>query len=191
MLVNLTINKEGVKDYYKKWMEVCKENNLSDLKTTYEKFLDRFTPIDNEPGFYLENDPGVPMSWLQIWYDEFSRVVDFKDLYDYFPKIDDYENVYDYFENYKPQYGLVDNIGQLKNYYKEEIEDPNQRIVFFLRVISHHPEKAGQEGGFRPHKNGAYLGGYEQIRDHEYYDDCVFEEGYQGYLIQFHLVPVV
>lgn len=147
------------------------------------KNSDRFNPINNEPG--------VPMARLQTWYDEFSRVVKFKDLFDYFPKIDDYENICDYFENYRPQYGLVDNIGQLKNFYKEEIEDPNQRIVFFLNVISHHPEKAGQEGGFRPRKNGTYLGDYEQIRNCEYYDDCVFNEGYQGYLIQFHLVPVV
>ena len=35
------------------------------------------------------------------------------------------------------------------------------------------------------------IGTYKQIEENEYYHDCEFDDGYQGYLIQFHIIPVV
>ena len=51
MLVNLTINEEGIKNYYKELMQIYEEHNFNDLKTTYEKFLEGLSRLSDSISF--------------------------------------------------------------------------------------------------------------------------------------------
>ena len=181
MLVNLTINDEGVRAYYDRWVEFYKEQ-VKEFDKTYEEFRVRFTPVDGESGFYLYIDRFSPMRQLQEWYNEFTQTIGYEDEFKAFPLTFD--------EHQMHQYGLADTIDQIKEYYKEQIEDPDTKWVIFVEAIKYHPENAGKTGGFRPYKSGIYIGQYDEIRDCEYYDDCEFDDDYQGYLIHFHIIPV-
>lgn len=182
MLVNLTIDKEGIKQYYKRWKKFSKEDGFK-FDLTFEQYCERFTPVDGNIGFYLDNDIFSPKCQLKDWYKEFTQDITCEDEFKAFDEV-----AFDY--SWRSQYGTADTIEQIKEYFKEQIEDKNSRWVIFLSAIKHHPENAGKWGGYRPYKSGPYIGKYEQIKDCEYYDDCEFEEGYQGYLIKFHIIPV-
>jgi hypothetical protein len=88
-------------------------------------------------------------------------------------------------------YGLCDNVEQAKKYLKKFINHKSKVFVIWMYPIFHHPENAGQWGGFRPHKNGEYIGKYKKIIEGcEYFDDCVFPKDFQGYIFGFHAVRI-
>ena len=175
MLVKLTPIENGIREYYNRWIEITKK------KITFEQFFENFTEVDGIPGIYLNLDICSPKHNLKDWYEEFTQVIGYEDEFKALTNED--------ILKWKNQYGTADTIDQIKEYYKEEIESDKPWVIF-VSTVKHHPENAGQWGGYRPYKSGPYIGIYDEIRDTEYYDDCEFPEDYQGYLIKFHIIPV-
>lgn len=177
MLVKLTPNIENIKVRYETLKDVAQKSGV-ELKVSLEGFIEYHTPVDNEVGFYHNNiDCAYPKTILMDVYEEFTRFVSTDECFDSIKG--------------KPMYGTADTLDQIKEYFKEEIADPNHKWIILVDAIKWNPENKGIKGGYRPHKSGMYIGTYKQIEENEYYHDCEFDDGYQGYLIQFHIIPVV
>ena len=84
------------------------------------------------------------------------------------------------------QYGVADNIEQIKEYYKEWIEKSDWVIT--VTPVYQEKENAGQGGGWRWHKWGNYIGTLEP--QCEYLDDEEFGDDWQGYVLCYHIYPV-
>lgn len=78
-------------------------------------------------------------------------------------------------------YGVADNIDQIKEYYKKQIEDPNNKYFISITPIFQEPEHAGEGGGWRWHKWGPYIGNLNP--QCEYLDDEDFGPDFQGYVL--------
>lgn len=96
------------------------------------------------------------------------------------------EQSYDIFAPtyHKNSYGVADSIEQIKEYYKEEIEDPNKKYVIECTPVFQERENKGKGGGWRWHKWGEYIGKLDP--QYEYLDDKDFGEEFK-YVICFHL----
>lgn len=81
-------------------------------------------------------------------------------------------------------YGVADNIDQIKEYYEHQIEDPNNRYFIAISPIFQEKEHAGEDGGWRWHKWGPYIGKLNP--QYEYLDDEEFGDDFQGYVLVFH-----
>lgn len=86
------------------------------------------------------------------------------------------------------QYGVSDNIDQIKEYYKEWIDDPNSKWVITVTPVFQEKENSGKGGGWRWHKWGPYIGTLNP--QYEYLDDEDFGEDFQGYVLCYHIYPV-
>lgn len=100
-----------------------------------------------------------------------------------------FDQQYEVFKpNYhKVQYGVADSIEQIKEYYKEEIEDPNRKYFISVTPVFQNKENKNKSGGWRWHKWGRYIG--ELNPKCEYLDDEDFGEDFK-YVISFHLCEV-
>lgn len=87
----------------------------------------------------------------------------------------------------KDSYGVADNIEQIKEYYKEQIEDPNNSYFIDLTPVFQDKDNAGKGGGWRWHKWGEYIGKLNP--QYEYLDDEDFGEDFQ-YIICFHIYKI-
>jgi hypothetical protein len=87
----------------------------------------------------------------------------------------------------KAQYGVGDSIEQIKEYFKEEIEDPNRKYFITVTPVFQDKENKGKGGGWRWHKWGEYIGKLEPKC--EYLDDEDFGDDFE-YVICFHLYEV-
>ena len=81
-------------------------------------------------------------------------------------------------------YGVADNIDQIKEYYKRQIEDPDNKYFIAISPIFQDKDHAGKGGGWRWHKWGPYIGKLNP--QYEYLDDEEFGEDFQGYVLVFH-----
>ena len=88
---------------------------------------------------------------------------------------------------HKAQYGVGDSIEQIKEYFKEEIEDPNRKYFITVTPVFQDKENKGKGGGWRWHKWGEYIGKLEPKC--EYLDDEDFGDDFE-YVICFHLYEV-
>lgn len=88
---------------------------------------------------------------------------------------------------HKAQYGVSDSIEQIKEYFKEEIEDPNRKYFIAVTPVFQDKENKGKGGGWRWHKWGEYIGKLEPKC--EYLDDEDFGDDFE-YVIHFHLYEV-
>jgi len=88
---------------------------------------------------------------------------------------------------HKAQYGVADSIDQIKEYFKEEIEDPNRRYFIAVTPVYQDKKNKGKGGGWRWHKAGKYIGKLDS--EFEYLDDEDFGEDFQ-YVISFHLYEI-
>ena len=88
---------------------------------------------------------------------------------------------------HKAQYGVADSIEQIKEYFKEEIEDPNRKYFIAVTPVFQDKENKGKGGGWRWHKWGEYIGKLEPKC--EYLDDEDFGDDFE-YVICFHLYEV-
>lgn len=93
------------------------------------------------------------------------------------------------FEVFKPtyhkvQYGVADSIEQIKEYYKEEIQDPNKKYFITATPVYQDKEKKESNGGWRWHKWGEYIGNLDP--QCEYLDDEDFGDDFE-YVICFHI----
>ena len=84
------------------------------------------------------------------------------------------------------QYGVADNIQQIKEYYKEWIEKSNWVIA--ITPVFQNKKHAGKGGGWRWHKWGDYIGKLNP--QCEYLDDEDFGDDFQGYVLCYHIYPV-
>lgn len=88
---------------------------------------------------------------------------------------------------HKAQYGVADSIDQIKEYFKEEIEDTNRKYFITATPVFQDKENKGKGGGWRWHKWGEYIGKLDSKC--EYLDDEDFGEDFK-YVICFHLYEV-
>lgn len=97
-----------------------------------------------------------------------------------------FEQSYEAFApNYnKTQYGVADSIEQIKEYYKEEIEDKTRKYFIAFTPVFQDKKNKGKGGGWRWHKWGKYIGNLD--RRCEYLDDEDFGDDFK-YVITFHL----
>lgn len=88
---------------------------------------------------------------------------------------------------HKAQYGVADNIEQIKEYFKEEIEDPNRKYFIAVTPVFQDKENKGKFDGWRWHKWGEYIGKLD--RKCEYLDDEDFGDDFK-HVVCFHLYEV-
>lgn len=84
------------------------------------------------------------------------------------------------------QYGVADNIEQIKAYYKDWIEKSDWVIT--VTPVYQNKQNAGKGGGWRWHKWGEYIGKLNP--ECEYLDDEDFGDDWQGYVLCYHIYPV-
>ena len=87
----------------------------------------------------------------------------------------------------KVQYGVADTITQIKEYYKDQIEDPISKYFIYVTPIFQNKQNKGLGGGRRWHKWGEYIGTLEPKR--EYLDDEDFGDDFKQVLC-FHICKV-
>ncbi len=87
----------------------------------------------------------------------------------------------------KSTYGVADTIDQIKDYYKEEIADTNNRYAIALTPVWQDKANEGKGGGWRWHKWGPYIGSLNP--QYEYLDDEDFGDDFK-YIIVFTLYKV-
>ena len=88
---------------------------------------------------------------------------------------------------HKVQYGVADSIDQIKEYFKEEIEDSNRKYFITATPVFQDKQNKGKDGGWRWHKWGEYIG--KLYSKCEYLDDEDFGDDFK-YVICFHLYEV-
>lgn len=91
------------------------------------------------------------------------------------------------FLDHKATYGVADSIEQIKEYYKEEITDPDRKFFISLTPVWQDKENAGKGGGWRWHKWGEYIGNLDP--QCEYLDDEDFGEDFK-YILTFNICLV-
>lgn len=89
---------------------------------------------------------------------------------------------------HKSPYGVADSLEQIKEYYKEEIDDPVNRYVIHIDGgVFQDKENKGKGGGWRWHKWGPYIGKLEP--QYEYLDDEDFGDDFEC-VILFSLIKI-
>lgn len=160
MLVNLTPNKSEIE----RRKLIAKENNFEYIP----QFDDRYI---QEVGIYQSS---FPFNFPEDEFKELKKLT-FDDKYKIFPN---YEKV---------TYGVADNIEQIKEYYKEEVDDTEKKYCLALTPVYQEKENKGKGGGWRWHKWGKYIG--ELDSKCEYLDDEDFGEDFE-YVITFTLYEI-
>lgn len=164
MLVNLTPNLAETKRRF----EIAKKHNFEHI-AQFDKRL------NTEVGIYQCNF-GHNFS-----FEEFEEFKDNNNL--------PYENCYSVFapDYNKSQYGVADSLEQLKEYFKEQIEDKSNKYILTLTPVYQDLENRGKGDGWRWHKWGEYIGKLDSKC--EYLDDEDFGEDFE-YIICFHLYKI-
>lgn len=92
-----------------------------------------------------------------------------------------FDDRYGIFPNHeKSTYGVADNIEQIKEYYRSEIDDPDKKYMISVTPVGQDKENRGKGGGWRWHKWGPYIGKLEP--QCEYLDDEDFGDDFQHVL---------
>lgn len=166
MLVNLTPNTEEIERRKK----IAEEHNFE---------------------FIPQNDP----QWQQYGVGFYQCNFGFNFSHEEFLEFKDCANIpfeqsYEIFAPtyHKAQYGVADSVEQIKEYFKEEIEDPNRKFFISATPVFQHKENKGKGGGWRWHKWGSYIG--ELDRKCEYLDDEDFGDDFK-YVICFHIYELI
>ena len=154
------------------------------------KEIERRSAISKEHNF--EYIPQCDESWMQFGIGIYQCNIEFNFSHEEFLEFDNVGSIpFDQsFEVFAPsylkaQYGVGDSIEQIKEYFKEEIEDPNRK--YFIAVTPVFQDKENKGGGWRWHKWGEYIGKLEPKC--EYLDDEDFGDDFE-YVICFHLYEV-
>lgn len=165
MLVNLTPNPKEIKRRKK----IAKEHNFEYTPQSDPKWI-------QEVGIYQSN---VGFNFSYEEFEEFkgSPNIPFTQSYEVFKPT-----------YHKSQYGVADSIEQVKEYYKEEIEDTTNKYFISLTPVWQVKKNKGKSGGWRWHKWGKYIGKLNPQK--EYLDDEEFGDDFK-YIICFHLHKVL
>lgn len=201
MLGTLTTSPELYREIESVWEEIIKDQELKDSEFEEKCNIEEmYMPWMNDP-IKHNPKPGVYIGWngFQPWaYDQT------KDLTQHFWWCFDECTYYSEecghdkngFPNKNPNYigypyGLCDDPDQAIEYLKGFVDHPTRTYIIWMYPIEHHPENAGKRGGFRPYKNGKYVGKWKDIIDtHEYLDDCEFPTEFQGFIYAFHAIRI-
>jgi len=162
MLVNLTPDTQEIE----RRKLVAIEHNFEYIPQSDPKWL-------QETGIYQSS---FPYNFPSIEFEEFKDMCNIP-----------FEQSYDALKNNKSQYGVADSIDQIKEFFKDEINDPDNKYFIALTPVFQDAENKGKGGGCRWHKWGEYIG----ILDSkcEYLDDEEFGDDFK-YIICFHLYKV-
>jgi hypothetical protein len=162
MLVNLTPNWKEIE----RRQAVAKEHNFEFIPQCNEQWM------QNGVGIYQCNFA------FNFSHEEFIEFEDKANI--------PFENSHESFKPtyHKSQYGVADNIEQIKEYYKEEIENSNREFFISCTPVFQNKENEGKGGGWRWHKWGRYIGKLNP--QYEYLDDEDFGANFK-YVICFHL----
>jgi hypothetical protein len=168
MLVNLTPNLKEIE----RRKQIAKEHNFDYLPQNDEKFMQYGV------GFYQCNIN------FNFSHNEFLEFDIDKGVYNI-----PLDQSYGVFKPtyHKSQYGVADSIEQIKEYFKEEAEDPNRKYIVTFSPVFQDREHKGKGGGWRWHKWGTYIGNLNP--QCEYLDDEDFGEDFK-YVICFHLYEI-
>ena len=175
MLVDLTIDDLELT----RRKEICKENDID------EKILPSHPDNHLETGVYFNYGLGLVRS-------EFAEMRNFKYEDEYRAMVREWDewgegdNKIRIPFDMDCQYGVADNVEQIKERYKEWFEKSDW--VIEITPIFQEKENAGKGGGWRWHKWGEYIGTLEP--QCEYLDDEEFGEDWQGYVYCYHIYPV-
>ena len=85
----------------------------------------------------------------------------------------------------RADYGVADDVEQVLEYFKPEVDDPDKTYVIGLTKIQRDLENKGKGGGWRWHKWGSYIGTQEPTM--EYLDDEPEIES----IVVFHLYQII
>ncbi len=167
MLINLTPNLREIE----KNREIYNQHGWDYIPQCDEK-------LNPEVGIYMNKSLNFP-------FDEFEE---FEGFYNNPLRVIDMENGL-----YKPYYvksqqGIADNIEQVKQYFKEEIDDSTRKYFILITPVFQDKENAGQGGGWRWGGWGEYIGTLNPR--YEYLDDENFGDDFEGYVLIFHIYPV-
>lgn len=165
MLINLTPNQVEIE----RRQRIAKENNFEYIPQCDACFM------QYGKGFYQSS---VPFNFA---YDEFLEFDIEKKIFNI-----PFEQAFESFApDYKKiQYGIADSVEQIKEYYKEEIEDLNKKYFIAATPVFQDKSQKGKRGGWRWHKWGVYIGTLNP--QCEYLDDEDFGENFK-YVICFRL----
>jgi hypothetical protein len=151
MLVNLT----PIMGEQLRRIQVAKENNFEYVPQSDKKFI-------QEMGIYQSS---FPFNFPEDEFEELEKL-SYKDRYEIFPN---YEKV---------TYGVADSIEQIKEYYSDEIADPNKKYAIALTPVWQDKGNKGKSGGWRWHKWGKYIGKlnpqFEYLDDEDFGDDFTY-----------------
>ena len=160
MLVNLT----PIEAEIKRRSDIAKENNFEYKPQSDPIFL-------QETGIYQSS---FPFNFPEDEFEELKEL-NWDDRYKIFPNCE------------KITCGVADDIEQIKEYYKEEVEDAEKKYCLALTPVWQEKENKGKGGGWRWHKWGEYIGKLNP--QCEYLDDEDFGDDFQ-YVIIFTLYEV-
>ena len=169
MLVNLTPNWKEI-DRRKK---VAKKNNFEFIPQCDEKWMQYGVGIyqcNFSHNFSYEE-------FLEFDVDKGIHNIPFDQKYNVFKPT-----------HHKAQYGVCDSIDQLKDYFKEEIEEVDRKFIITATPVFQDKKNKGKGGGWRWHKWGTYIGNLNP--QCEYLDDEDFGEDFK-YIICFHLYEII
>ncbi len=82
------------------------------------------------------------------------------------------------------EYGMCDHYQQILNRWPFLIKDEREYIIHLVPIKSNPDAKPG---GFRPHKNGAYIGKHKAVTQYEYFDHSGVEMIYTYYIYRIPL----
>lgn len=94
---------------------------------------------------------------------------------------------YDFLEDHKSTYGVADSVQQIKEFYKEEVEDTENKYFIYVTPVWQELENKGKGGGWRWHKWGRYIG--ELDPQCEYLDDEDFGDDFE-YILVFTIMKI-
>lgn len=177
MLVNLTSNIEEIE----RRKIVAKEHNFKFIPQSDHKWLQGI-------GIYQSSFP------FNFPEEEFIEKLD---GYNYIEKLyetnkKEGETLLQYYfrtlKNQVPQFGVADNIKQIKEFYKKQIKDKKTKFIISVTPVTQDKENKGKGDGWRWNKWGKYIGKLDSKC--EYLDDEEFGEDFK-YILCFHLYLVV
>ena len=184
MLGELTTSDALHEELRKRNEELNKEN--PDLKFEYKDWL----PVENPTkGVYISN-----YDFMSFLFDQTKDLSqDFWWCFDEmeYYTTDENKNLVKNKKYLGTPYGLCDNYEQALKYLKKYVSCKDKTFVVYLHPIWQEKENAGKWGGFRPYKNGEYVGKYkDEIESCEYFDDIDFPDDFPGYIYSFHAIRI-
>lgn len=89
----------------------------------------------------------------------------------------------DWVEGLIEEYGMCDDYQQILDKWPFLVNDEREYLIHVL------PIKRNPQGkqGFRPHKNGSYIGAHEAVNQHEYFDHSGVDMIYLYHIYRFPL----